>query len=74
MDFVDNVIDRSSGTIRGRAVFSNPDGVFTPGMFGARAGAGLAVLHGAAGPRRRHRHRAGAQIRADGRCRQCRDA
>src|SRR5207248_2906662 len=33
MDFVDNVIDRSSGTIRGRAQFSNPDGVFTPGMF-----------------------------------------
>ena len=34
MDFVDNVIDRASGTIRGRAVFSNPNGVFTPGMFG----------------------------------------
>ena len=34
MDFVDNVIDRSSGTIRGRAVFANPDGFFTPGMFG----------------------------------------
>jgi len=34
MDFVDNVIDRTSGTIRGRAVFSNPNGVFTPGMFG----------------------------------------
>jgi RND family efflux transporter MFP subunit len=34
MDFVDNVIDRSSGTIRGRAVFSNPDGVLIPGMFG----------------------------------------
>jgi RND family efflux transporter MFP subunit len=34
MDFVDNVIDRSSGTIRGRAVFKNPDGVLTPGMFG----------------------------------------
>src|SRR5579859_2408 len=34
MDFVDNVIDRSSGTIRGRAVFSNTDGIFTPGMFG----------------------------------------
>jgi RND family efflux transporter MFP subunit len=33
MDFVDNAIDRSSGTIRGRAVFSNPNGVFTPGMF-----------------------------------------
>jgi membrane fusion protein, multidrug efflux system len=34
IDFVDNVIDRSSGTIRGRAAFANPDGIFTPGMFG----------------------------------------
>jgi RND family efflux transporter MFP subunit len=34
MDFVDNVIDRSTGTIRGRAVFANPNAVFTPGMFG----------------------------------------
>lgn len=34
MDFVDNVIERSSGTIRGRAVLANPNGVFTPGMFG----------------------------------------
>jgi RND family efflux transporter MFP subunit len=34
MDFVDNVIDKASGTIRGRAVFPNPDGVLTPGMFG----------------------------------------
>jgi RND family efflux transporter MFP subunit len=33
MDFVDNVIDRSSGTIRGRGVFANPNDVFTPGMF-----------------------------------------
>ena len=33
MDFVDNVIDRSTGTIRGRAVFENSNGVFTPGMF-----------------------------------------
>ena len=34
MDFVDNVIERASGTIRGRAVLANPNGVFTPGMFG----------------------------------------
>jgi len=34
MDFVDNVIDRSSGTIRGRAVFGNTNAIFTPGMFG----------------------------------------
>jgi RND family efflux transporter MFP subunit len=33
MDFVDNVIDRASGTIRGRAIFKNPEGLFTPGMF-----------------------------------------
>jgi membrane fusion protein, multidrug efflux system len=33
MDFVDNVIDRSTGTMRGRAVFANPNNVFTPGMF-----------------------------------------
>jgi RND family efflux transporter MFP subunit len=34
MDFVNNVIDSSTGTIRARAVFDNPNGVFTPGMFG----------------------------------------
>jgi RND family efflux transporter MFP subunit len=36
MDFVDNVIDRSTGTIRGRAVLSNSGNLFLPGMF-ARA-------------------------------------
>ena len=34
MDFVDNALDLGSGTIRGRAVVSNPDGLLTPGMFG----------------------------------------
>lgn len=34
MNFVDNVIERSSGTIRARADFPNPDGKLTPGMFG----------------------------------------
>ncbi len=33
MDFIDNVIDRSTGTIRGRAQFANAAGLFTPGMF-----------------------------------------
>jgi RND family efflux transporter MFP subunit len=33
LDFVDNAIDRSSGTIRGRAVVANPKSLFTPGMF-----------------------------------------
>jgi RND family efflux transporter MFP subunit len=34
MDFVDNVISNSSGTIRARAVFANPDGLLVPGLFG----------------------------------------
>lgn len=34
IDFVDNAINPSSGTIRGRAVFKNADGRLTPGMFG----------------------------------------
>lgn len=33
MDFVDNAISRTSGTIRGRAEVANPDGLFAPGMF-----------------------------------------
>jgi RND family efflux transporter MFP subunit len=33
IDFLDNVIDRSTGTIRGRAQLANPGGLFTPGMF-----------------------------------------
>ncbi|HEY3638969.1 MAG TPA: efflux RND transporter periplasmic adaptor subunit [Rhizomicrobium sp.] len=34
MDFVDNVLDTNSGTIRGRAVIANPKLLLTPGMFG----------------------------------------
>lgn len=34
IDFVDNQIDRGSGTIRLRARFSNPDLLITPGQFG----------------------------------------
>lgn len=34
IDFIDNAIDQSSGTIRARAVLDNPDGFLTPGMFG----------------------------------------
>jgi RND family efflux transporter MFP subunit len=34
LDFTDNGLDPRSGTIRARAVFANPDGFLTPGMFG----------------------------------------
>lgn len=34
VDFIDNAIDRSSGTIRARAVVDNPQGFLAPGMFG----------------------------------------
>lgn len=33
MDFVDNAVNPETGTIRGRAIVPNPDGVFTPGLF-----------------------------------------
>jgi len=34
MDFVDNVLNPKTGTIRGRAIFENKDGLLTPGYFG----------------------------------------
>jgi RND family efflux transporter MFP subunit len=34
MDFVDNAVNARSGTIRGRAIFENPDQLLTPGTFG----------------------------------------
>ncbi len=33
VDFVENRLDASTGTMRGRAVFENKDGRFTPGLF-----------------------------------------
>jgi RND family efflux transporter MFP subunit len=33
LDFIDNQLDGSTGTIRGRAVFRNSDGRLTPGLF-----------------------------------------
>ncbi len=34
MNFVDNVVDQSSGTVRARAEFLNPNGLIQPGQFG----------------------------------------
>jgi membrane fusion protein, multidrug efflux system len=34
MDFVDNAVNAKTGTIRGRAIFDNKDGLLTPGFFG----------------------------------------
>ncbi len=34
MNFVDNQVDRSAGTVRARVVFANPDAFITPGQFG----------------------------------------
>jgi membrane fusion protein, multidrug efflux system len=34
MDFVDNVVNPKTGTMRGRAIFENKDGLLTPGFFG----------------------------------------
>ena len=61
----------TSGTIRGRAQFANPDGVLTPGMFGRIQVAGSAPYEALLVPDVCDRHRAGAQVRARGRRRQC---
>ena len=34
MDFVDNELSPETGTIRGKAIFDNPNGLLTPGVFG----------------------------------------
>lgn len=34
MDFVNNSVDRTAGTIRARAIFPNPGRIITPGQFG----------------------------------------
>jgi RND family efflux transporter MFP subunit len=34
LDFAENRLDAETGTMRMRAVFANPDGVLTPGLFG----------------------------------------
>jgi RND family efflux transporter MFP subunit len=34
LEFLDNQVNETSGTIRARATFANPNGTFTPGQFG----------------------------------------
>ena len=46
LDFLDNQLDPSTGTIRGRAVFRNPDHRLTPGLFVRLRLPGTATYHG----------------------------
>ena len=46
LDFIDNQLDGSTGTIRGRAVFHNTDGLLTPGLFVRLRLAGGGKYHG----------------------------
>jgi multidrug efflux system membrane fusion protein len=46
LDFIDNQLDGSTGTIRGRAVFRNTDGRLTPGLFVRLRLAGTGSYHG----------------------------
>lgn len=46
IDFVDNQINPTSGTIRGRAVFDNADGQFIPGLFARVRLVGSATYEG----------------------------
>ncbi len=67
LDFLDNRMDQGTGTLRARAILPNKAGLFSPGLFGARARDGLAELRGAAGAGRGHRHRSDQQVRVRGR-------
>jgi multidrug efflux system membrane fusion protein len=55
LDFLDNQLDPSTGTIRGRAIFRNPNGDLTPGLFvrlllpGSNAYRGLLIQDRAVG-------------------------
>jgi membrane fusion protein, multidrug efflux system len=55
LDFLDNQLDGGTGTIRGRAVFRNTDGLLTPGLFvrlrlaGAGSSRRLLIQDGAVG-------------------------
>jgi multidrug efflux system membrane fusion protein len=46
LDFLDNRIDGATGTIQGRAVFRNTDGLLTPGLFVRLRLAGTGSYHG----------------------------
>lgn len=46
LDFLDNQLDGATGTIRGRAVFRNTDGLLTPGLFVRLRLAGTGTYHG----------------------------
>lgn len=45
MDFIDNQADEGTGTVLGRAVVPNPDGIIYPGFFGRARIAGSAQYH-----------------------------
>lgn len=45
MSFVDNAIDKNSGTIRAHAVVANPHGFLVPGMFGRARLLGSGAYH-----------------------------
>jgi RND family efflux transporter MFP subunit len=47
VDFVDNQLDPETGTIRARAVFSNKDRLFTPGLFARMKLVGSGRYHAA---------------------------
>jgi multidrug efflux system membrane fusion protein len=46
MNFVDNRVNPKTGTIRGRAVFDNTDGQFTPGLYARLKLVGSAAYNG----------------------------
>jgi membrane fusion protein (multidrug efflux system) len=52
VDFTDNTVDTSTGTIRARAILGNPDGVLVPGQFVTLLVSGLTIKDAIAIPKR----------------------
>ncbi len=69
IDFAENRLNPTTGTIKVRGVFPNKDGRLTPGQF-ARPPADWRKVHRPARHGSGHRHRPGAEVRAGGRHRQ----
>ena len=63
MDFVDNRLDQATGTIRARAVLSNKDRLFTPGMFARVRLIGSGVRRVTTIPEEADQHRSGPEVR-----------
>ena len=66
IDFADNKMDRTTGTLRVRGIFKNENEYLTPGLVRPRADSLRRAARGPAGRRARHPARPGGEVPAGG--------